>query len=338
MNTRKMTVVTLFLLFIIMTLSACSNDPRTAQGASLPTATPTPTAVPLSSTAQASLNQQQTENDRLEAENKELRDQIDDLLEDNADLQAEIQDLQDDNEELRDQIAEANRKLDRIISQMEADDSEPTASATPQPQGNDVEESETADAPSNENDTSGVKPTECTFSTPGNIDNMPKSIIEMFSEGAWTHRVFNERLFNAQNNWGGADSWFVTLALGANSGGAWTDMGNPGQIIYRGTSTHLSWCLGVLTTSKHKDEFMVGQSGDAAINVRITPDTPVLVTGPGGSFPGLTSDAGDITIILPENGVVTIAVDYSTAAPTHESHVWWGPYDRSENINTIDPR
>ncbi len=181
-------------------------------------------------------------------------------------------------------------------------------------------------------------PEPCYFPEPGKLDKMDSKVIEEFKQNTWTHRVFNEHLFKAPD-WGGADSWFVTLALGNHSGGNWTDHGNPGQIVYRGTDTHIRWCLGVLTTSKYIDQFLAGASGPVAINVRIAPNSMVtVVTNSGNVVSQATSDMGDITIILPNDGVVSIAVDYTTAAPTHESLVWWGPYDRSEHINTIDAR
>jgi len=155
----------------------------------------------------------------------------------------------------------------------------------------------------------------------------------------WFHRVFNSRLFHTPD-WGGADSWFVSLAIGTNSGGNWTSHGNPGQVVFRGTSTHLEWCLGILTTSKYKSQFMENSTTmPAAINVRIIPNSIVtVVTASGKTVSQATSDAGDITIILPDSGIVTIMVNYTTAAPSHESLVWWGPYDRSANINTVDAR
>ena len=87
------------------------------------------------------------------------------------------------------------------------------------------------------------------------------------------------------------------------------------------------------------DEFLAGASGPVAINVRIAPNSTVtVVTASGNTVSQATSDAGDITVILPDSGVVTISVDYATAEATHESLVWWGPYDRSDGINTIDAR
>lgn len=180
-----------------------------------------------------------------------------------------------------------------------------------------------------------------TFPAPSSdLDSMPKTKIELVPQNTWFHRVFNERLFHAPN-WDGADSWFVTLALGSNSGGNWTSFRNPGQVIFRGTSTNISWCLGVLTTSKFKEQFLdgVSTSTPASINVRITPNSNVnVVTASGKTINQATSDAGDITIVLPDSGVTMIGVSYITAAPTHESHVWWGPHDRTAGINTIDAR
>lgn len=174
----------------------------------------------------------------------------------------------------------------------------------------------------------------------GNLDGMPKVAIEQAPMNTWFHRVFNMGLFNEANHWGGADSWFVTLNLGPNSGGNWLSHGNPGQIVYRGTSTHLQWQLSLMTTAEYKQQFMAGSTAaNAAVNVRIAPFSNVtIVTASGKTVTQTTSDMGDITIILPDSGVVTVSVDYTTAAPTHESLVWWGPYDRSANINTVDAR
>jgi hypothetical protein len=179
----------------------------------------------------------------------------------------------------------------------------------------------------------------CSFPTVGDFEAMPKTKIELIGLNTWFHRVFNERLFNAANNWGGADSWFLTWALGPNSGGAWTSHGNSGEVVYRGTSTHIQWCLGLTTSSQYKNQFMAGAGGNAAVNVRIAPNSVVTVQTAGGkTIQQATSDAGDITIILPDTGTVVILVDYTTAAPTHESLVWVGPYDRSDHINTVDGR
>lgn len=186
----------------------------------------------------------------------------------------------------------------------------------------------------------GQAPAAWTAPQPGsdlnNEAQFTKVPIDVAKEGQWNHRVFNMRLFNAANNWGGADSWFVSLVTGANSGGAWTSHGNPGQVVYRANKTHVNWCLGILTTAQYKDQFMAGATGSAAINVRITPNSIVTVKTVSGKVVNqATSDGGDITIVLPDSGVVTVCVDYTTATGTHESLVWWGPYDRSEGINTV---
>ena len=203
----------------------------------------------------------------------------------------------------------------------------PTQSGLPEP----TETIPTTDAP--------FLPDPCEFITPGHLDGMPSTVIELAQENTWFHRVFNTRLFNAANNWAGADSWFVSLALGPNSGGNWTSFTNPGQIIYRGTSTSIRWCLGVSTSSEWKSQFMGDTTTPAAINIRIAPNSVVTVVKADGTVVHqATSDMGDITVILPNDGIVTISVSFTTAAPTHESIIWWGPYDRSININTVDAR
>lgn len=186
----------------------------------------------------------------------------------------------------------------------------------------------------------GTMPANCAFPAPNaDLDSMSKTTIELAPRGQWFHRVFNPRLFHAPN-WDGADSWFVTLALGPDSGGHWISFGNPGQIIHRGTETHQTWCLGILTTSKWKSQFLAGSPDIAvAVNVKIAHDTPITVrTASGQVVSQATSDQGDITIILPDSGTIVIWADFTTAAPTFESPVWWGPYDRSVSINTLDAR
>jgi len=183
-------------------------------------------------------------------------------------------------------------------------------------------------------------PAECKFVSPsGDPNTWPKQVIELAPLNTWFHRVFDTKLFNAAANWGGADSWFVSLALGNNSGGSWASHGNPGEIVYRGTSTQIAWCLGLSTDNKWREQFMGKGVYPLGINVRIAPNSTIAVKTAGGRIVNQsTSDMGDITVILPNSGVVTISVSYATAAPTHESLVWWGPYDRSKNINTIDAR
>jgi hypothetical protein len=182
-------------------------------------------------------------------------------------------------------------------------------------------------------------PSVCSVPSVGDLEAMPKATIEMAPDNTWFHRVFNERLFNAANNWGGADSWFLAFLKGPNKGGAWTSYHNPGEIIYRATSTHTEWCLGVATAAQYKAQFMDGASGNAAMNVRIKPGSMVSVRKANGQVVSqATSDGGDITIILPDSGTVVVSVSFDMAAQTFESKVWFGPYDRSVGINTIDAR
>lgn len=182
-------------------------------------------------------------------------------------------------------------------------------------------------------------PEVCNMVAPsGDPNNWPKTLIELAPEDQWFHRVFNARQFHAPS-WDGADSWFVSLNLGPNSGGAWTSHGNPGQIVYRGTSTHIQWCLGLTMDGQWKEQFMGAGTMPAAVNVRIAPHSLISVrTASGAVLSQTTSDMGDLTITLPDSGTIVIAVDYTTAAPTHESLVWWGPEDRTQDINILDAR
>jgi len=180
----------------------------------------------------------------------------------------------------------------------------------------------------------------CSFAAPGNPEAMPKILIDNAPDNTWFHRVFNPSLFVAPN-WNGADSWFFAYAIGPNSGGSWISHGNPGEFMYRQNMVSASWCLGVTTNGTMKEQFMSGPrpAENAAINVRVLPNTVVHVTTANGSpVSQATSDGGDITIIVPDNGTITISTSFTTAAPTFESFVWVGPYDRSQFINTIDAR
>lgn len=181
-------------------------------------------------------------------------------------------------------------------------------------------------------------PGNCLFRNPDKLDDMPKTVIELFNLNEWSHRVFNTRLFRAPD-WDGADSWFVTLALGPHSGGFWTSYYNPGQIIHRGTDRHQSYCIGVLTTSAWMSQFLDGASPPAQVSVKIGHDQLVNVrTWNGRVISQATSDQGDITITLPNDGVTVVWTDFWTDAPTFDSVVHWGPDDRIPNINRIDAR
>lgn len=174
-----------------------------------------------------------------------------------------------------------------------------------------------------------------------NDTQFDKTTIELAKEGRWTHRVFNARLFNAANNWGGADSWYASLNIGPNTGGAWTSYGNPSEIIYRATSTQVGWCVSILTTSTFKAEFLSNTNDPSQVvgfNVKTAPNTMVAVMTQSGQLKtGTTSDLGDILVQLPNDGVTTICTAFTSAAPTSESRLHWGPDDRpTEAIDRID--
>ena len=228
----------------------------------------------------------------------------------------------------------ANFLGDQIGGQIGTPTTQPTASATSTPNapaaiGGSFKVGEAVQVSDNG---------QCKFPTPDALDAMPKTTIDQFNQNVWTHRVYNNALFNQQNNWGGADSWEATLAIGANSGGGWTSYGNPGEVIYRATNTTTNWCLGILTSSQYKAQFLSNSNPDlpVAINIRITPFTAVYVrTVSGNVYSQLTSDGGDLTVVLPDDGVVSIWATVTTVAPTFETRIHWGPYDRSAYINTL---
>ncbi len=219
------------------------------------------------------------------------------------------------------------------------------------------------------------------FAKPGDINMMPKNLIEDVGSGkaqtkdvqavgwnAWFHRVFDLGIFNKDNGYKGADSWFVTLALGPHSGIKWSSFGNTGEIKARAdySSTTYSWCLGVSTVNK---AVINGQSVDlkaqtlsrdpSAPNVqmsfRIAHDERLFVASPTGTVTcgaGIdqkrdckalsanavdtqVSDQGDVTIVLPDCGVTYIWTTYKTEQQTYNADIHWGPLDHTDNINQV---
>lgn len=175
-----------------------------------------------------------------------------------------------------------------------------------------------------------------------NSSQFDKTTIELAQQNHWTHRVFNMRDFHAPD-WGGADSWFVSLNIGPNSGGAWTSYGNQGEVIYRAKSTQVAWCIGVLTNSQYKAQFLSNTNDPNQVvgfNVKTAPGTTVAVKTHNGTVKTApTSDLGDVLVQLPDDGTTTICTAFTSAAPTSESRLHWGPDDRpTEAINRIDAR
>ncbi|MGE5042145.1 MAG: hypothetical protein ACM3IJ_04550 [Candidatus Levyibacteriota bacterium] len=180
----------------------------------------------------------------------------------------------------------------------------------------------------------------------GNDKQFTSTIIEQAKQGDWIHRLFNPGLFNAANNYGGADSWAISLNVGPNAGGSWKGEGVSGRFVYRAVQNQVGWCLGILTSKTWnnidlKSQLLSGSDPSLPIgfNVRIEPGSTVMVkTNSGEIKSGVTSDMGDIQVVLPDSGLTTICTAFSTAAPTGESQLWVGPRDRSKDINTIDAR
>lgn len=171
-----------------------------------------------------------------------------------------------------------------------------------------------------------------------NLDDLLKVRIEDAPRNEWFHRVFNPSIFNAQNNWAGADSWFVTMAILREVGGQFRSFGNPGQIVFRQYQQDAAFQIAILTTARWKDQFLAGQPGPAQINIRTAPGAPVSLIGPGGDIrvTARASDMGDVSINLPDECRVTISVANRIHDQNGETHIWWGPTGRKTDINLID--
>lgn len=178
----------------------------------------------------------------------------------------------------------------------------------------------------------------CSFNLPRTIDHEALNseyIVEEAPRDAWFHRLWDKNLFHAPD-WAGSDTWFMTYAILHESGGSFISHGNKGEIVFRGNSTELEWCLAIMTTEQYKGDIDNGYE-QVAVNIQIAPNTPVDLIDANGNVlvTQNTSDQGDLTITLPNSGVIAIHARYHTDAPTDEAEVWFGPYDRSDEINTL---
>jgi hypothetical protein len=78
-----------------------------------------------------------------------------------------------------------------------------------------------------------------------------------------------------------------------------------------------------------------------SINIDTMDDTIVRVYREDGSLVAeqvVSPGGGDITIILPNDGIRWIELDPNDPNAVEETDIWVGPYSRSDNINTIDAR
>lgn len=330
---------------------------------------------------------------------EELEERIDRSLENLEDEGWSDNDLEDLRDEIMDEVqdldsdatrAEIRETINEVIDDFDRDTSEDTGSGSSDStgstgstsssgNGNGAQSTATSGASYMPSPTVYVAPTQssgtgttvnnCQFGD-AHIDDMNKAHIDKANKGEWTLTVFNEGLFNVENGWQGADSFYTAKAIGDYSGGSWVSHGNPGEYIFRQTETHASFCMGINTTTSWTDEngtvinlkeqFLSNTDVDVAqVSIRVAHDAWVNIwsstgnyeigTDPnkhvvecrdlsGGGISCKTSDQGDITIVLPDDGIVTFWTEYETDASTFEAIVKVGPFDRSDDINYVDTR
>lgn len=170
-----------------------------------------------------------------------------------------------------------------------------------------------------------------------NLDDLPKTTIQDAPRGQWFHRVYNPDWFHAPD-WGGADSWFTTLAILRENGGQFRSFGTPGMITFRQSQSYAEFQLAVLTTARWRDQFLAGAQGPVQMNIRTAPGAYVSLVGPGGDIriSQRTSDMGDITINLPDECRVTVACAPKIHDENGETIIWFGPTDRTSDIDLIN--
>lgn len=190
---------------------------------------------------------------------------------------------------------------------------------------------------------------------------MKSVTLDQAPTSTWFHRVYNPELFNRENNWGGADSWGVSL-MGAFDGAHFEEFGNPGEVrvqVDEGAD-HATLRVGAMTSGSHIDDYKWGtrdghkrvqmKGKNVGMWLRTQPGAAIAVVDPDTGLPymdanGLAiaivaNDRGDAGIILPNNGRVEAV--WQVTDPTlgsFESVVWFGPDDDPKSdlrINKVD--
>lgn len=177
---------------------------------------------------------------------------------------------------------------------------------------------------------------------PTDLEALPRSTVKAAPLGQWFHPIYKSSTYQSSGGKDGQWSWAHTLFLGQATGGQFVHFeGNDGSFNFRHSDVHADVSFAVLTTSKWKSQFMEGNStAPFGLNVRALPGTMITVYGENGKVLGsqAASRAGDLTIILPDDGVTGVSLSEDDPPKTFEVKVWVGPYDRSEGINTFDAR
>lgn len=174
---------------------------------------------------------------------------------------------------------------------------------------------------------------------PADLEPLPRSIVDSAPFGQWFHPIFDQGTFQKSGGFDGQWSWAHTVCLGQSNGGRFKNFErNDGRFVFRMDTTQSHQAFAILTTSRWKSQFMQGDTRfPFSVNIRAMPGTTIQVAG-NKSGSQAVSQGGDLTIILPDDGITSFVYDVSDPAMTHETIVWVGPYDRSQNINTFDAR
>ena len=174
--------------------------------------------------------------------------------------------------------------------------------------------------------------------SPRNFDNV-RYTVEEASLDTWFRVIFNRGQYDSSGGNDGQWSWANSLCLDEETGGEYLNFGNTGEFVFRQHQVDAHVKFAIMTTSEHKAQFMPGGLHPFSINIDTMDDTIVSVYRADGSLVeslGVSPGGGDITIILPDDGVRIIEFTVRDPNANHETDIWVGPYDRNVNINTID--
>jgi hypothetical protein len=187
--------------------------------------------------------------------------------------------------------------------------------------------------------TGGPAPTTTACNTkPGDLETLPKAFTTDAPRNQWVHLRYKSTGDVATTQF----SWAHTFCFAEESGGKFLGFeGNDGRFVFRHSAQQAKLTFFDATSSKYKAQALGNKSNlPYALNIRALPDTPITILGEGGKVLGTqnASRAGDLTVILPDDGVTGFSLSENDPPATFEVQIWVGPYDRSDGIDTFDAR
>lgn len=174
---------------------------------------------------------------------------------------------------------------------------------------------------------------------PGDPEDMVRMVIDSAISGNWFHPIYDSVAYQNSNGTNGQWSWANALCLLPSNGGFYKNFEkSDAHFVFRQNEVNAHIAFATLSTSKYASQFLQGANYDIAVNIRTMPGTTISIYDGNGSLLGFqkVSKAGDLTVILLKDGVTMFVMDVTDPAATLETKVWFGPYDRSQNINTFD--